>query len=73
MLMLNIFQKKFKKLCNKNMATNICKNQTNYSISCGYICIGFIDFIKGESLLDYTNIFFPNWYGKNDKINLKYF
>ena len=28
---------------------------------CGYICIGFIDFmLKGKSLLDYTNLFSPN-------------
>ena len=41
---------------------------------CGYICIGFIDFIsKGKSLLDYTNLFFPNDCEKNDKIILKYF
>ena len=41
---------------------------------CGYFCIGFIDFIlKGKSLLDYKNLFFPNAYEKNDKIILKYF
>ena len=28
---------------------------------------------KGESLLDYTNLFCPNEYEKNDKIILKYF
>ena len=39
-----------------------------------YFCIGFIDFIfKGKSLLDYTNLFSPNFYEKNDKIILKYF
>ena len=32
-------------------------------------CIGFIDFIlEGKSLLDYTNLFFPNDYEKNDQI-----
>ena len=41
---------------------------------CGYFCIGFIDFmLKGKSLFDYTNLFFPNDYKKNDKIILKYF
>ena len=41
---------------------------------CVYVCIGFIDFIlKGKSLLDYTNLFSPNNYEKNDKIILKYF
>ena len=29
--------------------------------------------IKGKSLLDYTNVFFPNDYEKNDRIILKYF
>ena len=39
-----------------------------------YFCIGFIDFmLKGNSLLDYTNLFSSNDYGKNDKIILKYF
>ena len=41
---------------------------------CGYFCIGFIDFmLKGKSLLDYTNLFSPNDYGKNDKTIVKYF
>ena len=41
---------------------------------CGYFCIVFIDFIlKGKSLLEYTNLFSPNEYKKNDKIILKYF
>ena len=39
-----------------------------------YICIRYIDFmLKGKSLLDYTNVFFPNDYEKNDRIILKYF
>ena len=40
----------------------------------GYFCIGFIDFmVKGKILHDYTNLFSPNDYEKNDKIILKYF
>ena len=40
---------------------------------CGYISIGFIDFmLKDKSWLDYTNLFSPNKY-ENDKIILKYF
>ena len=36
---------------------------------CGYVCTGFIDFmLKGKSLLEYTNLFPPNDYEKNDKI-----
>ena len=38
---------------------------------CGYICIGFIDFmLKGKS---YTNLFSTNDNEKNDKIILKIF
>ena len=37
----------------------------------GYFCVGFIDFLlKSKSLLDYTNLFSPYDYEKNDK---KYF
>ena len=35
---------------------------------CGYFCIG-----KILSLLDYTNLFPPNDYEKNEKIIVKYF
>ena len=53
---------------NKNIVTNF------YRIQAYYFCIGFIDFmLKGKSLLDYTNLFSPNDYGKNDKIIPKYF
>ena len=60
---------------NKNIITNIYRRiQACDSIMCGYFCIGFMDFIlKGKSLLDYTNLFSPNDYKKNDKIILKYF
>ena len=38
----------------------------------GYFFIGFIDFmLKSESLLGYTNLFSPNEYKKNDKIESK--
>ena len=41
---------------------------------CRYFCIGFIDFmLKGKSLFEYTNLFSPDRYKKNDKIILKYF
>ena len=42
---------------------------------CGYLCIGFIDFmLKGKSLYkEYTNLFSHNDYGKNDKIIKKLF
>ena len=53
---------------NKNIITNICRIQPYNSIMCGYFCVGFIDFmLEGKSLLDYTNLFPPNYYEKNDK------
>ena len=56
------------------MITNIYTVQAFDSIMCGCFCIGFIDFIlKGKSLLDYTKLFSPSDYGKNNKIILKYF
>ena len=40
---------------------------------CGYFCTEFIDFmIKGKSLLDYTNLCYPNEYEMNEQIILKY-
>ena len=51
----------------QNIITNIYSIQAYDSIICGYCCIGFIDFmLKGKSLFDYTNIFSPNDYEKND-------
>ena len=29
--------------------------------------------LKGKCLLDYTKLFYPNEYGKNDNIMLEYF
>ena len=59
---------------NKNIITNIYRIQPNDSKMCGYFCIGFIDFmLEGKSLLDYTKLFSPNKYKKNDKIILKIF
>ena len=41
---------------------------------CGFYCIAFIEYmLAGKSLLDYTNLFSPNDYKKNDKIIYKYF
>ena len=67
--------KEIKKLIRiKNIITNIYRIQGYNWIMCGYFCIGFTDFmLKGESLLDYANLFSPNEHEKNDKIILKYF
>ena len=41
---------------------------------CGSFCIAFIDFMfKGKGLADYTNLFLPNYFKKNDDTILKYF
>ena len=59
---------------NKNIKTNIFRIQANDSIMCGYFCIGFIDFmLKGKTLTEYTNLFSPNNFKKNDDIILNYF
>ena len=59
---------------NKNIITNNYRMQAYNSIMCGYFCTEFIDFmLKGKSLFEYTNLFPPNYYEKNDKIILKYF
>ena len=60
---------------NKNIITNIYRRQAYDSITCGYFCtFVFIDFmLKGKRSLEYTNLFFPNDYEKNDKITRKYF
>ena len=59
---------------NKNIKTNIFRIQAYHSIMCGYFCIGFFDFmLKGKSLTDYTNLFSPNDFKKNDDIILNYF
>ena len=66
--------KEIKKFVENKNIINIYRIQAYDSIMCGYFCIGFIDFmLKGKSLLEYTNIFSPNDYEKNDKIILKYF
>ena len=41
---------------------------------CGCFCNGFADLmLKGESLLEYTNLFSLNKYEKNEKIILIYY
>ena len=56
-----------KSIGNKNAEANSYRIQAYNSIMCGYFCIGFISFmLKGKSLLDYTDLFFPNYYEKND-------
>ena len=58
---------------NKKIITNIYRIQAYDSIMYGYFCIGFIYLLlHNKSLLDYTNLFSPIGYEKNNKIILKY-
>ena len=54
--------------------TNVFKIKAYNSVMCGYFCIGFIDFmLEGKRLTDFTNLFSPNSFKKNDDIILNYF
>ena len=50
---------------NKKIKANRFKIQSYDSIMCGYFCI---ELIKGKTLLDYTNLFSPNDFKKNDRV-----
>ena len=59
---------------NRNIISNTYRIQNYDSVMCGCFCIGFIDcMFKGKSLIDYTNLFSPNNFKKNDDIILNYF
>ena len=63
-----------KSIGSKNVIANIFRIQAYDSIMCGYFCIGFIDFMsKRKTLTEYTNIFLPNNFKKNDNTILSYF
>ena len=67
--------KEMKKIINnKDIIANIFRLQSYNSLMCGYFCIGLIDFmLKGHNLTDFTNLFPPNNFKKNDDIILNYF
>ena len=53
---------------NKDIKANIFRLQAYDSIMCGYFCIEFINYMfKGKTLLEYTNLFSPNDFKKNDQ------
>ena len=53
---------------NKKIKANIFRIQAYDSIMCGYFCIEFINYmLKSKTLLDYTNLFSPNDFKKNDR------
>ena len=54
---------------NKDIIGNIFRLQAYDSIMCGYFCIKFINYMFDEhTLIDYTNLFSPHDFKKNDKI-----
>ena len=58
----------------KNTKKNIFRIQAGNSIMCRYFCIGFIDFMfAGKRSIDFTSLFSPYDFKKNDKIILNYF
>ena len=53
----------------KEIKANIFRIQAYDSIMCGFYCIEFINYmLEGKTLLDYTNLFSPNDFKKNDQI-----
>ena len=54
---------------NKKIKASIFRIQAYDLIMCGYFCIEFITYmLKGKTLLDYTNLFSPNDFKKNDRV-----
>ena len=54
---------------NKKIKASIFRIQAYDSILCGYFCIEFVNYmLKGKTLLDYTNLFSPNDFKKNDQV-----
>ena len=53
---------------NKEIKASIFRLQAYDSIMCGYYCIEFINYmLKGKTLLNYTYLFSPNDFNKNDQ------
>ena len=54
----------------KSIKSNILRIQSYDSIMRRYFCIEFINYMLkgGKTLLDYTNLFYPNDFKKNDRI-----
>ena len=53
----------------KSITHNIFRKRSDDSIKCGFYFIAFMEcMIAGKTLLEYTNLFSPNSYQKNNKI-----
>ena len=58
----------------KNIKASIFRVQANNSVMCGYFCIGFYDFmLAGKKLTNFTTLFSPHDFDKNDSIIFRYF
>ena len=58
----------------KNIKRNIFRIQADNSIMCGYTFTGFIDFMfAGGSVIDFTSLFSPYDFKKNDDVILSCF
>ena len=67
-------QEVLSKLKDKSITHNIFRTRDNDSIMCWFSCIAFIKYmIAGKTLPDFTTLFWPNDYQKNNKIIYKYF
>ena len=59
---------------NKNIKSNIFRIQDNNSIMCRYFLILFIEYmLNNKTLTDFTNLFSPWDFKKNDEIIKRYF
>ena len=70
----NMFLGEIKKFIGyENIKTNIFRIQEENSTMCGYFCIGFINFVfAGKRLIDFTSLFSPYDFKKNNNIILTY-
>ena len=70
-----MFLKKSKDLLDiKTQKQTYFRIQADNSIMCGYFCIGFIHFMfAGRSLIDFTSLFSPYDFKKNEKVIFDYF
>ena len=60
----------------KDTISNIFRLQACDSIMCGYFCVAFIHYMfdnTNKTLLDFTNVFFPYDFKKNDEIIARLF
>ena len=65
---------KHSSLGNKNIKTSIFRIQDYSSVMCGYFCILSIEYmLNNKTLTDFTNLFSPWNFKKNDDIIKRYF